>query len=124
MTIRDYLGITVIFGLTVFTLGYLAIYVYFVSYLRRVHPVTWSDLGAPEQPWSVGGYSIQPQMQQLGAVFTTWRFIFSNAHATMEDMRLKVLVWFLRLFIAGCLASWVLLILVILVSSLKATIRN
>jgi hypothetical protein len=85
-----------------FIIGYLVSIINFTDYLRRTHYRTWVDLGEPELA-KVRTGSIQDSAQQLQAFLATWRFIFSNAHATMKDARLSTLVLRLRILIAGCL---------------------
>jgi hypothetical protein len=91
--------------MVIFFLSYLASIFYFVGYLRRVHVETWADLGRPDFA-KVQNASIQLQFRQLQALFNTWRFIFSNAHASMNDTRLSALVWLLRVLIAGCFLTF------------------
>jgi hypothetical protein len=85
-----------------FFIGYLVSIIHFTDYLRRIHYRTWGYLGEPEPARVLTG-SMQDGIQQLRAFLATWRFIFSNAHATMKDARLSTLVLRLRILIAGCL---------------------
>jgi hypothetical protein len=88
--------------MTFFTVGYLVSIIYFTDYLRRIHYRTWVNLGEPELAKIRTG-SIQDAAQQLQAFIATWGFIFSNAYVSMGDSRLSILVWWLRILIAGCL---------------------
>jgi hypothetical protein len=66
---------------------------------------TWDNLGRPDFA-KIRNAPIQVQFQQLQAAFSIWRFIFSNAHASMNDTWLSALVWLLRVLIAGCLFTF------------------
>ena len=91
--------------------AYLVSILYFVGYLRQAHSAVWANLGRPDIT-KVPNASIQVQFQQLQAFFSTWRFIFSNAHESLNDRHLSVLVWLLRFLISGCLLSFVGLLVV------------
>jgi hypothetical protein len=88
--------------MTFFIVGYLISIIYFIDYLRRNQYRTWANLGEPELAKIRTG-STQDAAQQLQAFIATWGFIFSNAYASMGDSRLSILVWRLRILIAGCL---------------------
>jgi len=88
--------------MTFFIVGYLVSIIYFIDYLRRNHYRTWVNLGEPELAKIRTG-SIRDGVQQLQAFIATWVFIFSNAYASIGDPRLSILVWRLRILIAGCL---------------------
>jgi hypothetical protein len=88
--------------MTFFAVGYLVSIIYFIDYLRRIHYRTWVNLGEPELAKIRTG-SIRGAAQQLQAFIATWGFIFSNAYASMGDSRLSILVWRLRILMAGFL---------------------
>jgi len=88
--------------MTFFIVGYLVSIIYFIDYLRRNHYRTWVNLGEPELAKIRTG-SIRDGVQQVQAFIATWAFIFSNVYASMGDPRLSILVWRLRILIAGCL---------------------
>ena len=90
------------FLILAFFLGYLASIFYFIGYLRRDHTAIWANLGRPDF-LKVQGASLDVQFKQLVALFSTWKFIFTGAHTSMNDSRLSTLVWLLRVLIVGCI---------------------
>jgi len=93
------------YAITLFILGYLVSFVYFTDYLRRVHHVTYVDLGEPKLTTS--SRSLDDQSKVLLALFSTWGFIFSSAHAQLGDFWLSIFVWWMRIVILGCFLLFV-----------------
>jgi len=93
------------YAITLFVLGYLVSFTYFTDYLRRVHHGTYVDLGEPKLMTS--SRSVEDQSKLLLALLNSWGFIFSSAHTQLEDFRLSMFVWWMRIVIAGSLLLFV-----------------
>ncbi|HBJ86062.1 MAG TPA: hypothetical protein DDZ88_19790 [Verrucomicrobiales bacterium] len=79
---------------------------WFLSRLRKQHPLVWETLGRPT-------LSLNHGMQSY---LTVWRFLWRREHQTLEDLRTIMLGDFLRSYMTGYL--------LLLISAIVALMLN
>jgi hypothetical protein len=75
---------------------YLGSITYLMGYLRRIHAATWMDLG---QPAMSVDFARNNTFQFAQSGFLTLGYVFSSRYKKLEDDRLNVLIWLIRVLL-------------------------